>query len=413
MIDKLGIVSKRIEDERFIERVRILYYARIFILLMSVSVIIIPALRVKFTIYGVTPYIMFIIMIFYSTINYYIKSIKLLRVFTYLSLTFDNLVLMIVIVYTGGFQSPILTTQIVYLIFFTTLFPKPFHILPPLLMLPIIVRIDLILDQESPALESIFTIIWLSALNLIIIYFLVLLENKIHQNALKIYQYQTELKEKSILEEKNKIARDLHDGVGGALSSLIIQSEYILSLVSNDNSELLSELKELKYYAEESMDEIRRSLNVIKNNFDFEKAVNDFLSFFEERNRVKAESKSSNFGKIHLSHKDQLSLFRIFQEAMNNSLKHSGCNIIFYEINIENSKIKLEITDKGKGFNPDKNYIGHYGLKNLRERVNLLHGEIEIISVQNEGTTVKLSVPNINIEHGIEADWYFEGNVKI
>ncbi|MBN2694966.1 hypothetical protein JXR93_09910 [bacterium] len=408
MIDKIGNISKKIENERFSERVRILYYARIFILLISISVIVIPALRLKFNVHGVVPYLVFIIMVSYSTINYYIKPIKLLRVFTYLTLTFDNLALMIVIVYTGGFQSPLLTTQIVYLIFFTTLFPKPFHILPPLLMLPIIARIDLILDQESPALENIFTIIWLSALNLIIIYFLVLLENKIHQNAMKIYQYQTELKEKSILEEKNKIARDLHDGVGGALSSLIIQSEYILSLVNENevDSELISELKELKYYAEESMDEIRRSLNVIKNNFEFEKAVNDFVAFFEERNRVKTETLKTRFGKINLSHKDQLSLFRVFQEIMNNSLKHSGCDIISYEIIIDIEKIYIEVSDKGKGFNPDKNYPGHYGLKNLKERINLLHGEIDLKSVLNEGTNIKISVPNTIIEHGVEAEWY-------
>ncbi len=404
----LNIISRKIEDERFLQRVKILYYGRIFILLIAISILTIPFLKEKFNVYGIVPFLIFLFMVVYSTVNYYIKNIKILRNFTFMTLIFDNLALVSVIVKSGGLQSPILSTQIVFLIFFITLFPKPLYILPPLLMLPIITRVDLLLGKTETPIQDIFTIIWLSALNIIIIYFIVLLESKVNESSLKIYQYQNELKDKSILEEKNKIARDLHDGVGGALSSLIIQSEYILSLTDKlQNEELVSEIKELKHYAEESMDEIRRSLNVIKNNFNFEQAVIDFLDTFEERNKVTVD-KTIIFDKIEISHKEQLSLFRVFQETMSNSLKHSGCKNIKLVLKINQDSIYIYVEDKGKGFDTNKNYVGHFGLKNLKERVNLLNGKIDIYSEIGNGTKITIDIPNqfaSNTEQSVY--WHF------
>ena len=138
----LSIISRKIEDERFLQRVKILYYGRIFILLIAISILTIPFLKERFNVYGIFPFLIFLFMVVYSTLNYYIKNIKILRNFTFMTLIFDNLALVSVIVKSGGLQSPILSTQIVFLIFFITLFPKPLYILPPLLMLPIITNFE-------------------------------------------------------------------------------------------------------------------------------------------------------------------------------------------------------------------------------------------------------------------------------
>ncbi len=395
MVKNLQKISNQIKDKQFSQRVKILYYARIVLLMMTFTIIFIPTLRIKFGIPNIfVAATLLLLMIIYSTVNHYIKNLKILKIFTFITLIFDNLALMTLILLSGGLQSPIFLTQIVYLIFFVTLFPKPLFTLPPLLMLPVITRVDLLMGKDPATLETIFTIVWISLLNLIIIYFLVLMDNTIHKDALEIYHYQQEMKEKSILEEKNKIARDLHDGVGGLLSSMIIQSEYIVSLSDElGHSELTSEVKELKFFAEESIDEIRRSLNVIKNNFELEQAIYDYIEVFEERNRFPVDQKIIS-GLITVSSKQQLSIFRVFQELMTNALKHSGSDRIRVFFGIYIDLIQFEIEDYGKGFDPHKNYPGHWGMKNLKERVELLNGTIDFQTELGKGTLVTVTIPN-------------------
>ncbi len=391
-------VSLKIEENRFRQRANILYYARIFLLFIGLSVVVVPDLRNKFNISGVIPYLVFFLMVVYSTINYYIKQFKLLKIFTFITLIIDLIVLTILIVSSGGLHSPILSTQIVYLVFFTTLFQKPFFLLPPLLILPIITRVDSILGKNASIVDSIFTILWFSSINLIIVYFIVLLNNKSHQSALNIYKFQQELKEKHLLAEKNKIARDLHDGVGGSLSSLILQSEYIISIAKGTVSdEIFKEIEELKTYAEESMEEIRRSLSVIKNSFDLENSILEYLENFTYKNKIEVIRKFE-MGRIKLLVKDQISFFRVFQEIMTNAMKHSGSDKINLYLKIDISDIFLRINDYGKGFDIDKEYIGHFGLKNLRERVELLNGKLNIEYTKEEGSIIEITIPNIKNE---------------
>jgi len=399
-------ISLKIEENRFKQRANILYYARMFLLFIGLSVVVIPDLRHKFNLSGVIPYLIFFLMLIYSTINYYIKPFKILKAFTFITLIADLVVFTILIVSSGGLLSPILPTQIVYLIFFTTLFQKPFFILPPLLVLPIITRVDSILGNHSNVLEAIFTILWFSSLNLIIVYFIVLLNNKSHQNALNIYKFQQELKEKHLLEEKNKIARDLHDGVGGGLSSLILQAEYIMSIAKDDVSEeIFKEITELKNYAEESMEEIRRSLSVIKNSFDFENSILEYIENFTYKNKINIKTEIIS-GKVKLLVKDQISVFRVFQEIMTNSLKHSGSDKIYLYLKIDISDITFLIKDYGKGFDIDKEYLGHFGLKNLKERVELLNGKINISFTKEEGSIFDIVIPNVRNETKVDPELF-------
>jgi signal transduction histidine kinase len=230
---------------------------------------------------------------------------------------------------------------------------------------------------------------------------MVLLNNKTNQNALNIYKFQQEQKENHLLEEKNNIARDLHDGVGGGLSSLILQSEYILSISKgNVSDEIFDEIKELKMYAEESMEEIRRSLSVIKNSFDFENSMLEFIENFKYKNKMNVNGKIDS-GKIKILVKEQISVFRVFQEIMTNALKHSGSNNIDFYIKIDISNITINIKDYGKGFDSKKDYVGHFGLKNLKERVDLLKGEIDITHTPETGSEFNVVIPNISSEETI------------
>ena len=104
------------------------------------------------------------------------------------------------------------------------------------------------------------TLLWYLALNFIIIYVLVYLNEREVAAHREVTELQGDLKELAVVEERNRLAREIHDGLGASLSSLIIQSEYLLSLAPKDEP-LLKEIRELKASAEESIEELRRKLS--------------------------------------------------------------------------------------------------------------------------------------------------------
>jgi len=84
--------------------------------------------------------------------------------------------------------------------------------------------------------------------------------------------------------------------------------------------------------------------------------------------------------------------FLIFKEAVNNAAKYSKCTKASITIYVENKRLYLSVSDNGVGFNPDLADSGN-GLGNIRKRADALHGNLQIISGQGEGTVVKLIIP--------------------
>ncbi len=86
-------------------------------------------------------------------------------------------------------------------------------------------------------------------------------------------------------------------------------------------------------------------------------------------------------------------LYRIAQEALHNVVKHAGASSIQVNIQRTNDVVELSIKDDGRGFQPDRQFPGHLGLKSMRERAAASGGSLVIQSVPGEGTTVRLTVP--------------------
>jgi signal transduction histidine kinase len=98
---------------------------------------------------------------------------------------------------------------------------------------------------------------------------------------------------------------------------------------------------------------------------------------------------------LDLSDRVQDGLYRIAQEALNNSLKHAQANKIILNLSGTLSKVTLEFIDDGLGFIPDQAIEGGgLGLDGIIERAELLKGELKIDSSPGQGTTIKIEVPN-------------------
>ncbi|MEN9477936.1 MAG: hypothetical protein RLZZ300_2077, partial [Pseudomonadota bacterium] len=193
-----------------------------------------------------------------------LKNERAGRVVTYVTLCFDLVVMVVVVVKPhegGGLANPLLATQLLFTTLFALLYPKPLAILPPLLALPITARLDQLLDRSPTAVE-VLTLLWFLGLNFIIIYVLVYLNEREVTAHREVVELQGDLKELAVVEERNRLAREIHDGLGASLSSLIIQSEYVEQLTRDDA--VKKEVAELKQSAEEAIEELRRSLQMMR-----------------------------------------------------------------------------------------------------------------------------------------------------
>lgn len=380
-------------QDRFVARARALFYARMMFLTLGLFILWVPAWSTYFGFGGGLSFVGYFCMLLYSVANLLvIEHARASRIVTYVTLCLDLLIAVILInkpEVGGGLQSPLLATQLLFTTLFAILFPKPLAILPPLLALPITTRLDLLLDRPVTAVE-LLTVLWYSAINFIIVYVLVYLNEREAAAHREVVQLQGDLKELAVVEERNRLAREIHDGLGASLSSLIIQSEYLLQLASEEK--LRKEITELKASAEEAIEELRRNLRMMREDFELAQAMEEYVKTYRERTQLAVAFKKSGFDE-KMPPDAQLALFRVLQECLSNVARHAAAKTVEVKLAYEPGNVHLSVLDDGKGFDAAVTPRGHYGLLNMRERAMKAGGQLVVDSKPGAGTRISFSLP--------------------
>ena len=382
------------EQDRFVARARALFYARLMFLTLGLALLAVPKWSFYFGLQSPFAFAGYFAMLLYSVTNFMvIDSPKVGRWVTYVTLCLDLAIMVVLLAKPqvgGGLQSPLLATQLVFTTLFAILYPKPLAILPAMLALVITTRLDLLLDRDVTAIE-VLTLLWYCALNFIIIYVLVYLNEREAAAHREVVQLQGDLKELAVVEERDRLAREIHDGLGASLSSMIIQAEYILGM--SQEGSLRSEIQELKATAEESIEELRRNLQMMREDFELTQGLDDYVKTFGQRTQRDIRFERTGLPR-KLNPDAQLALFRILQECLSNAVKHAEPKQVRVKLDYSQDRVHLIIHDDGKGFDPRKTPRGHYGLLNMRERAMKLGGELLVDSAPGAGTRVSFSVPS-------------------
>jgi PAS domain S-box-containing protein len=196
-------------------------------------------------------------------------------------------------------------------------------------------------------------------------------------------------------EERERIARDLHDGVGQSLAAIKLQFESLKANYNQDKN-ISNEINTLPEILSGAIHELRRicfnALPIVLQEYGLEKAIEELKIGMSTADFI-IKSKYT-IGPINIDRSLEISVFRIIQEFINNSSKHSHATEV--NINISNSDhhLILNLQDNGVGFNlNDMKTTKGRGLKNINNRVESLHGKIEIISKHNMGTEFKILFP--------------------
>lgn len=222
----------------------------------------------------------------------------------------------------------------------------------------------------------------------------------INRTNIKKKQQQFELIQKA-QKEKERIARDLHDNIGGQLSYLITNLEWLANHpeIMNDSNELKKRLLNFSETGRNAILTLRETIWAVNNEklniIEFSDRFKNYVIKLQIPENIKIQFfEKFEFPDNILMPEQALNIFRICQEIFHNALKHSKATeiCIYFESNA-NCLFKFTINDNGIGFDYNNRYKdGHYGMKNMEQRAKDANAEITIQSEINKGTTVTVCV---------------------
>ena len=202
--------------------------------------------------------------------------------------------------------------------------------------------------------------------------------------------------------ERQEIARDLHDGVLQEMIGINFLMNDITEGNEDDQEALIKTAHRIRESLQGQIRELRAFCSELRPPtlapFGLEKAISSHLDgFMEKHPEILVHDQLEKDRKL-LPEETRLALFRVYQEAMNNILRHSEATEIWITFELKPGEAHLEIWDNGKGFPIPREWVtlaraGHLGLVGMNERVQALNGQLEIDSSPDHGTRIWVVIP--------------------
>ncbi|RMF04215.1 MAG: GAF domain-containing sensor histidine kinase [Chloroflexi bacterium] len=205
----------------------------------------------------------------------------------------------------------------------------------------------------------------------------------------------------AVEEERNRIARDIHDTVAQSLFGIVFTLDACIKLLPKQVELVRSELVELRTVADKVRQQVRQSV------LDLWPTVLTQEQFKLDIDKYVKQCCPSRIFRVDytiegdfdgLSPALRRSLYRVCQEALVNAAKHAGVDIARVYLYVEPTEVFLSVRDKGKGFDPKpvlarERDREHFGLKGIQERIEALGGNCNILSQEGQGTQILVRVP--------------------
>jgi signal transduction histidine kinase len=210
---------------------------------------------------------------------------------------------------------------------------------------------------------------------------------------------EAEVQFKAILTERTRLAKELHDTLAQTLTGITLQLNTVAMLFEQNPAAANYHLGLSRNMMRMSQVDLRRSIWDLRSReleeFDLSMALLISVNQIADSGSIHAEVETK--GNVRpLPEVIEENLLRIAQEAVTNTVKHSGANWVRIELAFNVQNVTLEVKDDGRGFNPE-NCVGpndgHFGLLGISERAKRLGGQISITSAPDNGTTIRVEFP--------------------
>ena len=223
-----------------------------------------------------------------------------------------------------------------------------------------------------------------------------LAENELRKSRAQLAELSSHL-EAAKEEERERIARDIHDELGGTLVAIKIETSLLSSKLPSDPLQLRKRVRGIEGLIDEAISTAGRVARELRpgilKDFGLAAAIECQADDFSQRVGLNCDT-TGIVHDIDPDEKTSLALFRIFQETLTNVAKHAKATWVGIRLGVEGKDLMLEITDNGRGILAgDMNKPKSFGLRGIRERMLGLGGTLELARHSPQGTHVILRAP--------------------
>ena len=204
-------------------------------------------------------------------------------------------------------------------------------------------------------------------------------------------------RELTLVQERQRIARELHDAVAQTLFSLRLTAQAAAALVRRDPDRAIAELDTVTTLATEATNELRQIVAELRPpDLSREGLAATLRARVALLNRVHGASITyMDEGCPKLAPKVEEAMLRVAEEALHNALQHALATHVTVALRGDGNQSILEVHDDGRGFDPLTANASHrLGLASMRERSHAVHGRITVASEPGQGTTIRMEVPH-------------------
>ncbi|KGX93941.1 histidine kinase [Pontibacillus halophilus JSM 076056 = DSM 19796] len=199
-------------------------------------------------------------------------------------------------------------------------------------------------------------------------------------------------------EERRKLSREIHDGPAQMLANVMLRSDLVdRTFKQRGPDEAMKEIKDVRRMVRSALYEVRRIIYDLRpmalDDLGLTPTLKKYLATVEDYNEGLQIQFTSHGREDRLHTKYEVALFRLVQEAVQNAVKHAEASIIQVSMEQKNDFVNIIVKDDGKGFDTSEKKEKSFGIVGMKERIEMLEGEITIESEIGQGTKIGIKVP--------------------
>lgn len=207
----------------------------------------------------------------------------------------------------------------------------------------------------------------------------------------KLSEYAKKVEDTAVLNERNRMAGEIHDTIGHSLTALIMEIDICGKLIDKDTEKAGEELKKASELARNALSEVRMSVRALKpqnlESLSGVKAIEELIREYQRNTGILVKFDVSK-NQYKLSPTVEVTIYRTIQEALTNCAKHGQADIVVINLKFVDSKVELTIKDNGPGC---RDITMGVGLKTMEERIAALGGTIKFFT--KDGFCINANIP--------------------
>jgi signal transduction histidine kinase len=212
----------------------------------------------------------------------------------------------------------------------------------------------------------------------------------VHKREQKLREAYDKLEEVTILEERNRIAKEIHDTTGHSITTIIMQTEAAKLIIDKNPEEAKNKIISANMQAINALEELRQSVRILSgtdDNFDLSASLDKTLEETMAGTNIVIRSKIDS---INVPVKIAKFIYATLKEGLNNGIRHGKSTAFYFELKKIGNGIRFLLSDNGKGVNLNSLELG-FGLTSMREKAKQLGGKIYFVSEEGEGFEIHIT----------------------